>query len=191
MKKVTFYIDGQNFFHALDSCIRKYNLDIKPQVNWLTLAKTFLRQQDNEVLTAINYFSAFYTPNIEIYRQQQRYVSQLQQVGVNIILGKYKFKEKYCPICRKTHKGYEEKETDINIALKFFADAVDNIFDRAVLVSADTDLVPLIKIIKNRFPNKSISLAIPPQRDKYSKELIQNVDNAKMITLKRIRPHIF
>ena len=190
MKKVTFYIDGQNFFHALDSCIRKYNLDIKPQVNWLTLAKTFLRQQDNEVLTAINYFSAFYTPNIEIYRQQQRYVSQLQQVGVNVILGKYKVKKKYCPVCKKTHTGYEEKETDINIALRFFADAVDNNFDRAVLVSADTDLVPLIKLIKNRFPDKTVSLAIPPQRDKYSKELIQNVNNAKRLTFKRIRPHI-
>ena len=48
-------------------------------------------------------------------------------------------------------------------------DAFANAFDTALLVSADSDLVPAVTAIRGLFPEKSIVVAFPPER--FSAEL--------------------
>jgi hypothetical protein len=54
------------------------------------------------------------------------------------------------------------------------SDAYEDRFDKAYLMTADTDLVSTIKKIKLLFPNKEIVLLIPPKRREYAGELIEN-----------------
>lgn len=43
-----------------------------------------------------------------------------------------------------------EKGTDVKIATDLIIGAIDNLYDTAILVSSDTDLIPAIRYIKFR-----------------------------------------
>ena len=60
---------------------------------------------------------------------------------------------------------YEEKETDVNIAISMIKDAAQDIYDTAILVSGDTDLRPVVATVKELSPNKRIIVAFPPRRN--------------------------
>jgi len=45
---------------------------------------------------------------------------------------------------------YKEKGTDVKISVDLIVGAVDNLYDTAILVSSDTDLIPAIHYIKYR-----------------------------------------
>ena len=53
------------------------------------------------------------------------------------------------------------KETDVHIAARLVADAYENRFDRAILITADSDLAPALNIIKAAFPKRNYSLWHP------------------------------
>jgi len=55
----------------------------------------------------------------------------------------------------------EEKQTDVNIALHMYRDAVQNRYDCAVLCSNDSDLEPVLKMIREDFPDKWLGLVLP------------------------------
>lgn len=57
-----------------------------------------------------------------------------------------------------------EKMTDVNIAVEMLTDAYQDLFDVALLVSADSDLSAPILAIKSLFPDKRVIVAFPPQR---------------------------
>ena len=62
-----------------------------------------------------------------------------------------------------------EKQTDVNIAVAMLTDAFKDRFDVALLVSADSDLCPVVSSIRTLFPKKRVVVAFPPGRA--SKEL--------------------
>ena len=47
-----------------------------------------------------------------------------------------------------TFTNYEEKETDVNIALKIFEDWIYDNYDKAIIISWDSDIIPAIRRIK-------------------------------------------
>ncbi|WP_349779215.1 NYN domain-containing protein [Xanthomonas sp. WHRI 7065] len=49
--------------------------------------------------------------------------------------------------------------TDVNIAVRLLADAIDDAFDIAMVVSADSDLIPPVEAVPARFPSKRIIIA--------------------------------
>ena len=59
---------------------------------------------------------------------------------------------------------YEEKETDVNIAIAMLTDAVRDLYDTALLVSADSDLRPVVAAVKRLRTGKRIVAAFPPRR---------------------------
>jgi uncharacterized LabA/DUF88 family protein len=85
-------------------------------------------------------------------------------------LGQFKEKEIYCLICKLTHTGHEEKESDVNIAVHLIADAYNDAFDQAFIVTRDSDLSGPIRYIRDHFPKKKVKIIAPPQRG-HSKEL--------------------
>ena len=56
---------------------------------------------------------------------------------------------------------HEEKKTDVNIAVKIFEDAYLNDYDKAYIISWDTDIIPWIEAVKNNFPTKKFTAIIP------------------------------
>ncbi len=80
---------------------------------------------------------------------------------------------------------YEEKETDVNIAVALVEDAVQDRYDTAVIISADSDLCPGIRSVKRLRPSKRIIAAFPPGR--HSAELRRTVDGYLSIGNDKIR----
>lgn len=55
----------------------------------------------------------------------------------------------------------EEKQTDVNIALHLYRDAAKNHCEQVVVCSADSDIAPALKFIKEDFPNIQMGAIFP------------------------------
>ena len=76
-----------------------------------------------------------------------------------------------CNGCGRTGKVPKEKKTDVNIAVELMTDAFSDGFDSALMITADSDLVPPILAIRRLFPLKRVAVSFPPRR--FSTELQQ------------------
>jgi uncharacterized LabA/DUF88 family protein len=93
-------------------------------------------------------------------------------VGVETIHGRFLEKSIKCHKCQQYFKTHEEKQTDVNIALKMLGDAIDDLYDKALIVSADSDLLPVIKSVQHHAPEKETGVMFPIGRSSF--ELRQN-----------------
>lgn len=153
------YIDGFNLYHSLDDLG-------DPHLKWLnlwSLSEKLLR--GDQVITAVKYFTAYATWRHASYRRHQRYVAALEANGVTPIIGRFKAKTVRCHArCRQTYITHEEKETDVNIGVHLMADALRDRFDRALVISADTDLNSAVSCTRMETPTKRIDIIAPPGR---------------------------
>jgi uncharacterized LabA/DUF88 family protein len=159
-KKAAFYIDGFNLYHSIKVLKNE-------QLKWLSLmslAQMLIPKRDEEVV-AVKYFSALaHKRGIASVEKHKTYISALQSEGVECILGRFKNQQRRCRACESTWQHPEEKETDVNIAIQMVADGFNNQYDVCYLVSADTDLVPPLQMIRKMLPNKSVVAVSPPNR---------------------------
>ena len=87
MTQVISYIDGLNFYHAID------DLD-RPHLKWVdlwALSQSLLRP--GQQLVAVNYFSAYATWMPARYKRHRTYVAALKTKGVSIHLANFKIKQ--------------------------------------------------------------------------------------------------
>ena len=156
-KRCIVYIDGFNLYYgALRGGRHK----------WLNLERYLQLLLPNDDIQQIRYFTAKVVGKSAI--RQSAYLSALETLPlVDIILGKFKAKQiqGLCPNCPLPGPQYfstfEEKRTDVNIALWMLRDAQHNLCDRMVLVSGDSDLVPAIAMIKDLCPHQQIVVYVP------------------------------
>ncbi len=182
-KRVYCFIDGFNLFHAID--------DLRPKNNclkWLDLnklTKAFIVPSTEE-LKAVYYFSAYATWLPESHETHKKYVKALQTVGVTPVMGRFKERKQSCKECRRCWTSHEEKESDVNLGLYMLHHAhIDN-YDKAIIVTADSDLCPAINLVRNNFPDKEILILIPPNRYSIAREFRHNVP-ANKIKVKHLR----
>jgi uncharacterized LabA/DUF88 family protein len=153
------YIDGFNLYHAIDDLG-------EPHLKWVdlwSLSEKLLR--GDQQLTAVKYFTAYATWRPASYRRHQRYVAALEARGVTPVIGRFKAKSVRCQAkCHQTYMTHEEKETDVNIGVHLIADALKDRFDRALIISADTDLNSAVRLTRAEAPGKRIDLVAPPGR---------------------------
>lgn len=160
--RVAVYIDGFNLFYGLRSkrWRRYYWLDV------YRLAQNLLLT--GQSLAAVKYFTArIHHDPLDPGKQarQNAYLDALGTLpGLSIHYGQFMPKTGRCPNCDETWQTYEEKMTDVNIAVELLADAHADIFDTAIVISADSDLSRPITIIRERFPDKRVVVAFPPDR---------------------------
>jgi len=111
------------------------------------------------------YFTAPVINDTEKEKRQTTYLEALGTLNyLEIIKGQFLPEPRECPKCKYVETILKEKMTDVSIAVEMLLDAYCNRFDIAVLISADTDLVPPITAIKKKFDNKRIVVFFPPQR---------------------------
>lgn len=189
MEQVACYIDGFNLYHAIDDLNR-------PHLKWVnlnTLAESLLRNslvRKRETLVAVNYFSAYATWLPDAYKRHRKFVAALDHIGVNTIMAHFKHKDRECRNCGARWKDHEEKETDVRLALKMFEDAVDGLFDRAIIIGADSDLVPIVQTLRRKFPNKTVLVATPPKRYSIARDLRAAAHSSITITAGRIAKNL-
>ncbi|NGX61332.1 MAG: 6-hydroxy-3-succinoylpyridine 3-monooxygenase HspA, partial [Chlamydiae bacterium] len=153
-ERIACFVDGFNLYHAL----REIK---KPYLKWLDLSQLMERlfpHQHSQIITDIFFFSAYPTWKKDSYERHRKYVSALRASGVQPILGQFKIKQRKCPNCKHGWRGHEEKESDVNIALALLNEAYRDRYDRAVIVSRDSDLAPATRMVRKYFPEKTITI---------------------------------
>ena len=80
---------------------------------------------------------------------------------------------------------YEEKETDVNIAIAMLEGAVRDDYDSAMLISGDGDLRPAVAAVKRVRQGKRVIAAFPPRR--HSTSLAQAVDGYVSVSTTKVR----
>lgn len=175
MSRINCYIDGFNLYHSIVDIARKKtpHSNYLKWVNLRALAESFVK--GDESLHDIYYFTAYAKHVFDAYKRHEKYTKALESYNVKIVLGQFKKKFPKCKNCFKKYQTHEEKESDINIAINILQDAFQDRFDKAFLITADSDLVSIIKKINVLFPSKEIILLTPPGRSKYAAELKKNV----------------
>ena len=161
--QVAVYIDGFNLFYGIRSKGWK-------QFYWLNvyrLAENLLRP--NQQLSVVRYFTAPILPDLndpDKDKRQETYLDALSTVPkIDIQKGYYISKRLNCMNCGTPKTIYEEKTTDVNIAVAMLTDAYANLYDTAILISADGDLVRPVETIITNFRNKRVVVAFPPDRN--------------------------
>jgi len=157
LERVTAFIDGFNIYHSLVEA----HLFNRKWLDYFSLARAFVKTS-TQLVTDIYYFSAIVPWDQHKAARHRTYISALRSVGVNVALGKFKTVTRRCQgTCKEWYKTYEEKETDVNIALTLLRLAMEDAYDVALLFSGDSDLVPAINAVKRAAPHKHLKVVIP------------------------------
>ncbi len=180
MSRYCFYIDGFNVYYALqrNPAYRKYKW-----LNYRKLAESVVYA--NDTIAGIFYFTTLVRWHPENVGRHKIYISALRSVGVEIVHGRFLEKSIKCHQCRQNFKTHEEKQTDVNIALKVLGDAVDGLYDKAMIISADSDLLPVIKSVQHHAPEKEIGVMFPIGHSSF--ELRQNASFRRKMSEKLLQ----
>jgi uncharacterized LabA/DUF88 family protein len=182
--RVACYIDGFNLYHAIDDLH-------KPHLKWVNLralAQSLCRP--DEELVKVAYFSAYATWRPDRYARHREYVAALKHFGVECHMARFTEKRGKCFSCGATWKQHEEKETDVHLSLTLVEDAIDNVFGRAIIIGADSDLVPAVRMVRRRLPGKQIFVATPPGRHSFARELLSACNSGINITQGRLAQRV-
>lgn len=166
VKKVQCFVDGFNFYHAVHDLKHNY-------LKWVDLhclAGLFL--QKSEFLDKVHYFSAIaHHRGVDSIVRHTAYLDALKAKNVEVHLGNFKKKTMKCRTCQTEWRTHEEKESDVNLAIQLVHEAHIGGFDKAYILTADSDLLPPMRLIKQTFPEKEIHVLFPPGRKTYTAEL--------------------
>jgi uncharacterized LabA/DUF88 family protein len=155
--KTTFLIDGFNFYYSIKQLNR--------QLRWFdykSFCIQFLHPFDS--LDSIYYFTSIAHWLPDVANRHKIFIEALKTKDINVVLGKFKDKQRCCNICENCYNDHEEKQTDVNIALYAYRLASKSDVDKIIIISADSDLVPSIKLIKEDFPKKRVGIIFPLKR---------------------------
>lgn len=138
-EKVAVYIDGSNFYHYLKdkeiSFPKGVRFDFKRFIDFIV---------NGRVCPSMRYYTGIFRnfdhskKSEELIRGQQKFLAKLEDDGFVIKRGKIMY----------DGGRVREKGTDVKIATDLIVGAVDNLYDTAILVSSDTDLIPAIQYVR-------------------------------------------
>ncbi len=162
------YVDGYNVYYGLLSkgWKRFYWLDLR------ALFTTLLLPGDE--LVAVKYFTARGRGPQDSNRRQAIYLGALSSSGgVEIISGRFARRtRKHCSYCgnylqclkcERSDRRNQEKTTDVAIGVNLVADAHEGLYDKAFLMTGDSDLIPAVKHVVDRL-GKRVVVTPPPGR---------------------------
>ena len=178
--RVSAYIDGFNLYHAVER-------HGQPHHRWLDLVKLCGRfvPAKTAVLSEVNYFSAYAHWKPEQMSRHRVYVSALESRGVKVHLSRFSDKRRRCPDCGYSWVGHEEKETDVKLAVRLLRDTALDVFDRCIILSRDSDLIPAAAVTKELYPDKEVFALAPPSAG-HSVEMLKYVEGKGKIKVRHL-----
>jgi hypothetical protein len=159
------YIDGHNLYNSIR---RMYQSEYTPydperwrEVLWLDiskLAQSFLNP--TQELVQVKYFTARVKKPKSKVKRQSNYLDVLYSLPrTTIIEGKYHDDNPVtCHHCDQVFFVSKEKQTDVNLATELLVDAIEDYFDTAYLVTADSDYKAPLDYIRRKYPEKRICM---------------------------------
>lgn len=172
--KCIIIIDGSNFYFKLKDLHLHHLIDF----DFASFAK-WLAGKD-EIRHATYYVGAVRTDGtkkaLKLFGSQRKLLGHLRRNGFNYSLG-YLLRAK-----RKFH----EKGVDVNIAVDILVATYENLCDRVILVSSDTDLLPAIKKAKEKGKMvEYIGFSYQP-----SIAMVANCSKSRLLTKEDLSPFI-
>jgi uncharacterized LabA/DUF88 family protein len=177
------YIDGFNFYYG---CFRNRQRPAWAKYKWLDLQAFCDRLLPKNDVVAIKYYTADVTsrPPDNQGDRQKAYLTALSQLSkLTIIKGHFLGpKVVRMPECDSqgnylgrtvTVLKTEEKGSDVNLAVDLIRDCIQGLYDCAVIISNDSDLIYPIKILRSEY-GKIVGWVNP--QTKPSVELARNTD---------------
>jgi uncharacterized LabA/DUF88 family protein len=138
-ERVAIFIDGSNFYHSVRDSFGFHD-------NEIDFSRLIEILKDGRLLTSTYYYNAPLDRgyNMDTYRRQQRFFSELRNIpGFHVVL------------CRmrkiKNDKGkteYAVKGDDVHLATDLVSLAYENAYDAAIVVSGDGDFAPAIQKVQ-------------------------------------------
>ena len=167
IERAIVYVDGFNLYHGL----MQARLGRSRWLDLSAMSRSLLG--DNRRLELVRYFTTRVRDRPGDAERQSVYIDALRsRGGVEIDFGFFlRKKDIECSRCQNSWPDYEEKKTDVNIAVRLLNDAFDDRFDVALVVSGDSDLVPAVESVKTRHPDKRLIVAFPPMRRSFDLEV--------------------
>ena len=164
-KKVIVYVDGYNFYYGLRNGGKRWR-----RTYWLDIVKLFDRMMfPDQELVEVNYYSARPVDDPQAYNNQDELFSvNLLNPRFKLHLGRYKKKKFKCQNCVFKNKTFEEKESDVRVATGMLVDVFAKRCDTTVLVSADSDMIPSVEIIKSFVPEHPVVNFVPPNQESFA-----------------------
>ena len=162
--RVCGYVDGMNFYEASKD-------QAWYPAGWCNWTQT-LGEYAPSASVSVRYFTTLYTGSdrIRVRRQKLHLLAMEEEAKAEIVYGSLRSRDLKCPRCNEDlachacgcRKRYAEKMVDVKIALRLLEDAVDSLFDRAYVVSADLDLVPAVRAALDRAKKSQVFVLLPP-----------------------------
>lgn len=180
-ERLAVYVDGFNLYHGLHDAAGTSLL-------WLDLVKLAKALRPRSSLVAVKYFTAMVMDDPPAQSRQDRYIAALQDLYPGLltaVMGKYMKKPRHCRTCKATWTSYEEKQTDVNIAVHLVADVAAKLADTFMIISADSDVIPAVAMARRLNPTATIFAQFPPRRDSHA--LKRMMPSSRQITLAKIR----
>ncbi|MFH1187470.1 MAG: NYN domain-containing protein [bacterium] len=140
-KRVAVYIDGSNFYFKMKS----------PELHFKNLVKFNFRglaewlSRDRKIISCRYYIGVVRSKENDkrgqkLRRDQQKLFAHLKSPKQNFIIKK--------GYLMKNDGVYHEKGVDVELAVDLLVGAYENIYDTAILISSDNDLIPAIRKVK-------------------------------------------
>jgi uncharacterized LabA/DUF88 family protein len=135
------YIDGFNLYWP----IKESNLEHLKWSNLRRLSEILCENENLDLVKAV-FCTALPKHKPDSYERHVKFNAAQIANGVTVIKGHY--------VPEDGGERYSEKQTDINVALSLICDGLDDVYDVAFLVSADSDQVATGKFFKERLASK-------------------------------------
>jgi len=196
--RVSFLVDGFNLYHCIRAAEKVTSLRPLRWLDLRALCATLVSSGfgPGAWLEGVYYFSALahHLQRPDVVRRHRAFLEALEDRGVHISLARFKKKTTRASLSRCQFflpgkrrklklpfsrvlvavKGFEEKETDVAIAVKMLELAHSGRTDCLVLMSGDTDLCPAVDGVHRMFPSLRQRIAFPYER--YNKDLDRRAD---------------
>lgn len=173
-EKAIVLIDGSNFYFKLK------DLGLHNLLNF-----NFSKFSKDLVAGAQIPFCTYYVGKIKtdgtaktqkLFNNQRKLLSHLKKHKVNYSLG----------FLMKSDNVFHEKGVDVNIAVDMLVSTYENLCDRIILISSDTDLLPAIKKAKE----KGKKVEYVGFSHKPSLAMIANCSKSKLLSTEDIKPYL-
>ncbi len=129
--RAALYIDGFNHYHPINDAGLNY-------LKWMNLWRLgeILCLRDGASLIKVEFCTALPTYDHDKLSRHKTFIRAQEAHGVTIRYGHYV----------PDDGGFSEKQTDINLALSVITDGISNCYDKAFLLTADSDHVATARV---------------------------------------------
>lgn len=181
--RVGVYIDGFNAYHAIDA------LGI-PRLKWLDYMSLSQALAGDGEVERVVFYTAISPWSPAKRARHTNYLAALRVTGVRVVESIFTRPRKWCEKQQLHCRNYEEKQTDVAIATDVLTDCFQNRVDKIMLVTADSDQIPLVSRVRRLFPDKTVVLVAPPGRLSQARALGEACSGVTELMPKQLGKHL-